>query len=197
MRKLALTSGLILTAMLSINLQGCIVLAAAGAGAATTAVVVHDRRPLQTIADDQNIELTAASRINQNANFNQNSHIVSVAFNHAVLLIGQVSSQNIRQQAESMIQSLPKVARIYNQLEVALPTTPETRTNDAWITTKIKSEMLGAQDLHSIQIKVVTENNIVYLLGIVNHHQAQMATDVARRVSGVTRVVTLFEYTMD
>lgn len=198
MQKLLLTAGLLTTTVLSASLlQGCVLLAAAGAGAATTAVVVHDKRPLQTIADDQNIELTAFNKVNQNPNFNQNCHIVTVAFNHGVLLVGQVPDQNIRQQVESMVQSLPKVSRIYNQLEVTAPTTPEVRTNDTWITTKVKSQMLTTQDLHSIQIKVVTENSTVYLMGIISHKQAQMAADVARRVSGVKRVVTLFEYTMD
>jgi len=195
-RKILLTSSLILTAFLSANLQGCVILAAAGAGAATTAVVVHDKRPLQTIADDQNIELTANHKISENPNWSQNNHIVTVGFNHAVLLIGQVPDQNTRSQIESMVQSLPKVTRIYNQLEISSPTTTEARANDTWITTKVKSEMLAAKDLHSIEIKVVTENGTVYLLGMVNHHQAQLAEDVARRVSGVNRVVTLFEYTM-
>jgi osmotically-inducible protein OsmY len=196
-RKLVLTGGLLLTAFLSVNLQGCVILAAAGAGAATTAVVVHDKRPIQTIADDQNIELTATHKVGENTNWSQNSHIVTVAFNHAVLLVGQVPDQNTRSQVETMVQSLPKVTRIYNQLETSSPTTTDVRANDTWITTKVKSEMLATKDLHSIQIKVVTENSTVYLLGMVNHHQAQMAEDVARRVSGVNRVVTLFEYTME
>jgi osmotically-inducible protein OsmY len=182
--------------MAALNLQGCILLAA-GAGAATTVAVVHDRRPLQTIADDQNIELTANSQANQNLKWAQDSHIVIVSFNHAVLLIGQAADQKTRQQVESMVQALPKVARIYNQLDILPPTTPTIRSNDAWITTKVKTHLIETANVHSAQIKVVTENGNVYLLGIVNHHQADMAADVARRVGGVKKVVTLFEFILE
>lgn len=180
--------------LIPLSLQGC-VLVAAGAGAATTAAVVSDHRTIQTISDDKSIEFTANSQINQNPQFNKNTHIVVVSFNHAVLLVGQVPDENMRTQVQAMIQALPKVTRVYNQLTVSPPTTPVVQSNDAWITTKVKTEMVSTKNLHSSQIKVVTENGDVYLLGIVTKKQADMASDVARRVSGVKRVITLFEYT--
>jgi osmotically-inducible protein OsmY len=178
----------------TLSLQGC-VLVAVGAAGATTAAVVNDSRSFQTITDDKNIEFTALNRISKNAALSANSHVVVVSFNHAVLLAGQVPSQTIRQQVESLVQSLPKVARVYNELEIAPPTSSTIRSNDAWITTKVKTKMLETKDLHSGQIKVVTENSSVYLMGVVNHRQARLASDVARRIDGVQRVVTLFEYT--
>lgn len=177
----------------TLNLQGC-VLVAAGAGAATSAVVVNDRRSIQTMTDDQNIEFTAQSQINQNAAYNT-SHIVVVSFNHAVLLVGQVSTDDVRQNVEAMVQALPKVTRVYNELDVAASTSAVTRSKDALITAKVKTQMLGTQGLNSGQIKVVTENGVVYLMGVVTHKQADLASDVARRVNDVQRVVTLFEYT--
>jgi osmotically-inducible protein OsmY len=116
MKKIVYALMLLLT--VGLGLQGCIVLAAAGAGAATSAVVVNDRRPVQTITDDQNIEYTAHSEINQTPPLNQNSHISVVSYNHAVLLVGQVPSDSVRTQVEALVQSLPKVSRIYNQLQV-------------------------------------------------------------------------------
>jgi len=180
--------------LMPLALQGCIFVAA-GAGAATTAAVVSDHRTIQTISDDKSIEFTANSQINQNPQFNKNTHIVVVAFNHAVLLVGQVPDENTRTQVQAMIQALPKVTRVYNQLMVSPPISPAVQSNDAWITTKVKTEMVSTKNLHSGQIKVVTENSDVYLLGIVTKKQADMASDVARRVGGVKRVITLFEYT--
>lgn len=177
------------------SLQGCALVVVGAASAVTTAAVVNDHRSLQAITDDKNIEFTASNRISQNATLSQNSHIVVVSFNHAVLLVGQVPSEAARQRVESLIQALPKVARVYNELEISAPTSPATQSNDVWITTKVKTKMLETRDLHSGQIKVVTENGSVYLMGIVNHHQARLASDVSRRVDGVKRVVTLFEYT--
>ena len=192
MKKIAYIFMLLVTLGL---LQGCVVLAAAGAGAATTAVVVNDRRPVQTITDDQNIEYTAHSEINQTPALNENSHISVVSYNHAVLLVGQVPSDAVRTQVESLVQSLPKVSRVYNQLQVRPETTMMQRSKDTWITTKVKTNMISEKGLNSGQIKVVTENGVVYLMGIVTKPQARLASDVARRVSGVKRVVTLFEYT--
>ncbi|MDX2164201.1 MAG: BON domain-containing protein [Gammaproteobacteria bacterium] len=184
----------LLTLSMAMSLQGCVVVAAAGAGAAGTAAVVNENRSMNAISDDSNIEYTAGSEINQNPALNENSHISVVSFNHAVLLVGQVPSDSVKEQVQSLVQSLPKVSRVYNQLQVRPETTMTQRTKDTWITTKVKANMLSEKGLHSGQIKVVTENKVVYLLGIVSKHQAQLASDVARRVSGVQRVVTLFQY---
>jgi osmotically-inducible protein OsmY len=191
MKKIALG---LLTLSMAMSLQGCVVFAAAGAGAAGTAVVVNENRSVNAITDDSNIEYTAGSEINQNPALNENSHISVVSFNHAVLLVGQVPSDSVKQQVQSLVQSLPKVSRVYNQLQVGPETTMTQRTKDTWITAKVKANMLSEKGLHSGQIKVVTENKVVYLLGIVSKHQAQLASDVARRVAGVQRVVTLFQY---
>lgn len=187
--------GVMLVLTMSAGLQGCVVLAAAGAGAATSAVVVNDRRPVQTITDDQNIEYTANSEINQTPALNTNSHISVVSYNHAVLLVGQVPSDSVKAQVESLVQSLPKVSRVYNQLQVRPETSLAQRSKDTWITAKVKSSMIAEKYLNSGQIKVVTENGVVYLMGIVTQQQSRTAADVARRVSGVKQVVTLFEFT--
>lgn len=184
---------LLLLALL-FTLQGCVLLAA-GAGAATTAVVVNDRRSFQTMADDRNIEFTANSQISHDANLNTNSHVVVVSFDHAVLIAGQVPSQDVRQRIQALIQALPKVSRIYNELEIRPPTSPFIRSQDAWITAKVKTEMMRVKGLNFVQIKVVTENSTVFLMGIVTRKQDEIATIVARQIEGVNRVVKLFEYT--
>lgn len=181
--------------LLCISLQGCVLLAA-GAGAATGAVVVHDRRSMQTMADDQNIEFTASSQINHNKAFdNKDTHVVVVSYNHVVLITGQVPDQGTRDQVQALVQALPKVSRVYNELAIAPPTSPLTRSSDTWITTKVKAQMVGTAGLSSSQIKVVTEDSTVFLMGVVTRKQSDLAINVARQVVGVKKVVTLFEYT--
>lgn len=175
-------------------LQGCIGVAVVGAGAAASGMVINDRRSLQTISDDQQIEFTASNQVKSNPQLAANSHVVIASFDHIALLIGEVPNEEVREQVESLVASLPKVSRVYNQLRIAPPATPMQISKDTWITTKVKTEMLAARGLNSGQIKVETENGNVYLMGIVTHQQADIAVDVARQVSGVQRVVKLFEY---
>ena len=123
------------------------------------------------------------------------SHIEVTVFNHVVLLTGQTPNPTWRQQAETIAKSVPKVTRVYNQISLQGPTSTLTRTSDSWITTKIKGQMLATEDLKSSSIKVLTENGVVYLMGTVNRQQADIATDIARQVSGVQKVVKVFQYT--
>lgn len=173
-------------------LQGCVVPFVAGAAA--SAVVVNDRRNIETMSDDQQIQYTAYQRIIADTSLTTGSHIVVETFDRNVLLVGEAPTEDVRNRVEAIVRSLPKVNRIYNQITIGPPASPAELSNDSWITTKVKSEMLAAKGLHSSQVKVITENGSVYLLGIVTHDQAQLAVDVARHVSGVQRVVKLFEY---
>jgi osmotically-inducible protein OsmY len=120
---------------------------------------------------------------------------VVVSYDHIVLLIGQVPDDSVRGRVTALVEALPKVSRVYNQLAVAPVPSPAQMSQDAWITTKVKSQMVVTKDLNAGQVKVITEDNVVYLMGIVTHDQAQLAVDVARQVNGVDRVVKLFEYT--
>ena len=84
------------------------------------------------------------------------------------------------------------MSRVYNEITIRKPISLWQRSQDAWITTKVKTEMLAKKDLHSTQIKVVTENSVVYLMGMLTPQQAELATDVARRIDGVREVVKEF-----
>ncbi len=174
-------------------LQGCIVPFVAGAAA--SAVVVNDRRNIQTMSDDQQIQYTAYQRIIADPSLTTGSHIVVETFDRNVLLVGEAPTEDIRDRVYAIVRALPKVNRIYNQITIGAPASAEELSTDSWITTKVRSEMLATRGLNSGQVKVITENGSVYLLGIVTHEQAQLAVDVARHVNGVQRVVKLFEYT--
>jgi osmotically-inducible protein OsmY len=174
------------------SLQGCFFVAGAAAGAAGIAVI-YDHRKLESIAEDQRIVNAIVNRISRTPELSE-SHIAVTCFNRIVLLTGQTPTAQLRQKADDIAHSVPNTARIINQLTVQGPTSSLTRTSDTWITTKIKTEMLATKDLKSGTIKVITENGTVYLLGVVTREQAEMAVDIARQVSGVQKVVKIFQY---
>lgn len=178
---------------LAFTLQGCIFVAGAAAGAAAVAMV-YDHRTVEKIIEDQRLANTIADKIKSVPNLNDESHIEVTAYNQIILLTGETPNPAWRQQAEDIAKTVPGVRRVYNQITLQGPTSSLTRTSDSWITTKIKTQMLATEDLKSGSIKVVTENGVVYLLGTVRREQADMAVDIARQVSGVQRVVKIFQY---
>ena len=175
------------------SLQGCIFIVGAAAGAAAIAVV-YDHRTMQNAVQDTKIANKIVDKINSVPVLRNESHVEVTVFNRVVLLTGETPNTSARQQAEELVKSTPDVARIYNQIIIQGPTSSLTRTSDAWITTKIKGEMLATDDLKSSSIKVVTESGTVYLMGIVTRSQAETAVDIARQVSGVQKVVKIFQY---
>lgn len=180
---------------LALSLQGCIFVAGAAAGAAAIAVV-YDHRKLESVVLDQRIATDVDEKIRATPSLHtENTHINVTCFNQVVLLTGETTTPELRQEAESLSHTVPDVNRVYNEINVKGPTSTLTRTSDSWITAKIKSQMLATEDLKSGTIKVVTENGTVYLMGVVNRNQADMAVDIARQVSGVQKVVKIFQYT--
>jgi len=178
---------------LSCSLQSCFV-AGAAAGAAAVAMV-YDHRTIANTLDDTKIANKIVANLKTNKSFWQDSHIEVTTFNHIVLLTGQTPKPEWRQSAGDIAKSVDGVDKVYNQITVEGPTSSLTRTSDAWISAKIRTQMLAAQDLKSSSIKVVTENGTVYLMGIVSQSQADIAVDIARKVTGVLRVIKIFSYT--
>lgn len=173
-------------------LQGCIAAAVIG-GAAVGGTGYYNRNRIKTYYDDDNINFTANQRIRKEPILKDDAHIVVAVYHNIVLLAGQVISPAQRIKAEQLVRSIPNVRTVYNEIVIAGPTTTLTRSSDAWITAKVKSEMLLTAKLQSRNIKIVTENGVVYLLGVLSQQQSNMASNVARRVQGVQKVVTLFE----
>ena len=123
------------------------------------------------------------------------ANIDAISHNGVVLLVGQVGSESLKARATQITSdSSSKIKRIHNELEVAGKTSLLSRSNDIWIATKVRTLMLANSSVPSGQIRVVTDNGIVYLMGIVSQADGDLATDLARNVSGVTRVVKVFEY---
>ncbi len=151
--------------------------------------------PSTTTHDDTKLANKIVAKIKADKNLWQESHIEVTTFNHVVLLTGQTPNAEWKQFAGEAAKSTPDIDKVYNQLSIEGPTSSLTRTSDSWLTTKIRTLMLANQDLKSSSIKVVTENGIVYLMGMVSQTQADIAVDIARKVSGVQRVIKVFIYT--
>lgn len=184
----------IIVVIMALTLQGCIFVAGAAAGAAGIAAV-YDHRKIEQVVDDQNLANRMMREIARDPEIRaSNTHIDVTSFNHVILLTGQTVTPGLRDKANAIAQNTPDVKRVYNEIAIKGPTSSLTRTSDAWITTKIKTQMLATKGLASGSIKVITENGSVYLMGIVTHEQADISVDIARSVSGVQKVVKVFQY---
>ena len=184
---------LLLLAICLYPFYGCApVIVAAGASAG--GVIVYDERSLDTMYHDAEITQQAQYSINSDPDLKQLSHINVASFNRTVLIVGQVTEPELRTKAYKLVSEVPGITRIHNEITVENLTSAKIRSNDIWITTKVKSALLAEKGLHSAQIKVVTENKTVYLLGLVTQKHADIATNVTRSVMGVNKVVRAFEY---
>ncbi|MDH3406269.1 MAG: BON domain-containing protein [Gammaproteobacteria bacterium] len=166
------------------------------AGGATAAVAATDKRSFGTQLDDENIELTARRKLNDDNRLGDDIHINITCFNGTLLLTGEATTAEQRDIVVSLVSSIQGVKRVIDsEINVSEPTAFANRVHDSWITGQIKARMLGTENLKSTRIKVVTERSVVYLMGLVSHSQADLATEDARAVSSVKRVVRMFEYT--
>jgi len=170
------------------QLQGCAT-AIIGGAAATGSAVALDRRTAGVFLGDQEIELRAQNRLGEA--FPKNAgNISSTSYNRQLLLTGQVLDETTRARAGEIVKGIPDVRNVFNELSVSGITS---LASDA-ITSKVKARLLRNETAPATKIKVVTEATVVYLMGLVTRNEAEIATDIARTTSGVTKVVILFEY---
>ncbi|CAM4129116.1 MAG: BON domain-containing protein [Comamonas sp.] len=177
-------------AALSAALGGCVALV--GGGAAVAGMSALDRRTTGSQVEDQGIELRADNRINEV--MGEKARVSVTSYNRVVLLTGQAGNATDKQTIEKLVREQPTVRQVYNEVEV-LPFTAtlSQRSKDTMITGQVKASLVNAKDISSSAIKVVTENNAVYLMGIVTPREAKRAAEIARGVNDVTKVVRLFE----
>ena len=150
-------------------------------------------RTIAQRVDDQSIETKAIVNVHDSDEEYDKCHLVVVSYNGFVLLAGQVTSEELKIRAAKLIREIPTVKHVYNELEIAAPSSKMTRTSDAWITTKIKSKLLANPDIPGLRVKVVTENGVVFLLGLLNSEEAKRVGEISSEVKGVQRIVQLFE----
>ncbi|MDF0730724.1 BON domain-containing protein [Pseudomonas entomophila] len=178
---------------LCLSLSGC-----SSVLTSTRDTPIEDDRGTRTIGskiDDSLIETKVAVNVAKaNPDLDKGSHIVVSSYNGIVLLAGQTPRADLKSLAEQTASQVQRVKKVHNELQVIQPSSILARNNDAWLTTKIKTQMIGDANVPSSRIKVITENGIVYLLGLVTQREANAATNVVQGVSGVQKIVKLFEY---
>ncbi len=121
------------------------------------------------------------------------AHVNVTSYNGYVLITGQVPNEELKSMASDVVRKIRGVRRIYNELEIAGNTTALVRSSDTWLTTKVKTALLAADDIQGGRVKVVTQNGVVYLMGMVSRAEAERIVAVARSKSGVQKVVQIFE----
>lgn len=152
------------------------------------------KRTFGTKLDDNAIESRAKQNIKsahpdlKRANFNV------TAFNGVLLLTGQVSSPETRELAAKAVQDLRKVKQVHNELVVSGPISFMARTNDSWLSTKVKTAMLLDDEIEGGRIKVITEDGVVYLMGLLTRDESETAVQRTKKVFGVQKIVKVFEY---
>lgn len=170
-------------------LAGCFGAVAVGAGAG--ALVLTDRRMSETYVADEAIELRIASRIREQ--FGERVHVNATSYNRMVLLTGEVPDPAIKAEAEKIASAVPNVKSISNELAIAGPSNFGGRSNDSYITSKVKARFIDAAKFAPNHVKVVTEAGVVFLLGLVTQAEANAAVEIARTTGGVLKVVRVFE----
>ena len=172
-------------------IHGCAPMVVGGA-AVTGVLVAEDRRTVGTMTEDQGIEFKTSNRIGER--FKEGVHINVTSFNRMALLTGEVPDGAAKADVERIARGVENVRGVYNELIIAGVSSLTVRTNDAILTSKVKARFVDAQKFNPLHVKVVTENNVVYLLGLVKRQEASEATEIARTTSGVQKVVRVFEY---
>ena len=174
-------------------LTGCVPVVVA-AGASASSVIIYDNRSFKQMSTDSHLSSEAKKIIESDPTLKNDAHINVSVYNNLLLMTGQAPTPELREEAYTLLSPISGPKHIYNEVTIELPTSSKTRLRDSWITTKVKSAMLTKAGLKSTNIRVSTENGIVFLMGDVSHTQADLAADVARRISGVKQVVKVFDY---
>ena len=172
---------------LTTQLTACVETAIIGAVAAS-AIVLSDRRSVATYSKDAWIDIQAATPLSEIGS-TKNTHIIANAFNSRVLLTGQVASEADKQKAREVVQAISGVKGVDNQLVVGPVTTLDVRNNDSFITSKVKARLVNDQPELGNAMKVVTENGVVYVFGMLTQSEVERGIEIVRTTAGVQRVV--------
>jgi osmotically-inducible protein OsmY len=183
---------LIAILLLSTILQGCAVATVVAVTAGVT--MVADRRSFSKQIDDQTIEFTAHNELAKQKALSNNTNLHVVSMNGTVLIVGQAPNSYLRELAIKTVQGVSDIVSIHNQIRIGSITAVTTQSNDIWLTSKVKSALLAAEDVHAKDIKVITENSEVFLLGLVTKEEAEIVVEITRNISGVSQVFKAFEY---
>ena len=185
------TASLLSTLVMCLGLASCAAPLMFG-GVIGGAMVASDRRSTGIQVEDEGIEQRSATAIREN--FGSKEHINITSYNRQVLITGEVSNDTVRRQVESLIGRVENVRAVVNELAIGPASSTGDRASDALLVAKVKASMVDTEDVFANVYKVVGERGTIYLMGRVTQREAKRATDVVRGVSGVKRVVRVFDY---
>lgn len=177
----------------STTLSACLPIAI-GAAAVTSVSVVHDRRTVGSLIDDQLIETKAKYFLVTDIGLKGDTHFNVTSVNGVVLLTGETPTPDQRTLAVNIVRDLPQVRQVVNEVQILSKSSWPDRTTDSWITGKVKTNLLDTKNLDPTRIKVVTSDRNVYLMGLVTSIEGDFAAESARNVNGVHKVIKVFEY---
>ena len=183
----------LLIAIMASSLSGCLTTALVSS-AAIGGSILYDKRSMSTMMADSHINQTAENILFDDRYLRGRSHIRISTFNHVTLMVGQAQTKEIKQRAAQLVSMVPGIKRLYNEINISGATSALQRTNDSWLSTKVRTALLTESGFHSAQISIMTENSVVYLMGEVSQSMGKKAAQIARRVTGVTKVVKVFQY---
>jgi osmotically-inducible protein OsmY len=166
-----------------------------GAAAAGGVAVAADRRATDTQLVDERIEFSASKWIGEK--ILDQGHVNIVSYNKLVLLTGETTTEALKQEVGKLAAGATGVREVVNDITIGPLAPLSSRSNDAYLTSVVKTRFVGDQKFNPLHVKVVTENGTVYLLGLVTRKEAEDASNIARHVSGVKKVVRVFEYIPD
>lgn len=175
-----------------IFLAGCVeaLIATAVVG---TIDIIHDRRTAGTYFDDSGIELKMRGFLHGTKRVRSQTHVNPTSFNGILLLTGETTSEEMKQELVNYANSIDGVRQVIDETRVSGKTGLLSRSNDTWITAKVKTNLIAKMGATANRIKVVSEFGHVYLMGLVTQQEADQATEIARSVGAVVRVVRAFE----
>lgn len=176
----------------AVLLQGCVAAAVVGGAAATK--VVTDPRTVGTQVDDATLDARVSSALSKDAQLKEEGRVSAVSYSGRILLIGQVPNENLKGIAANLAKGAEGVTEVYNEIRIGQPISVWQQTKDSGITATIKSKLLINNQVKTTAVKTITENGEVFLMGNVTQDQGNAAAEVARNVSGVTKVVKVFKY---
>ena len=180
----------VVCSLLCIMLCSCAAVVVVGAAGG---MAVYDRRSVVMMERDARIFYVVNKAITSDPRF-RDSHIVVSSFNQVVLLVGETPTASLRVVAEKIVRATPNVRRVYDEIAIDYPASLSQLSKDSLITAKVRGAIMRERGLESGSIRIVTENGVVYLTGIVTHEQANMTVNVVRHVNGVNKVVKMFQY---
>ena len=182
---------LFFAAALAAQLSACVPVIVGGAAAG--GAVAADRRTSGIYVEDENIELKAVKHME--TSLGETAHVNVTSYNRNVLLTGEVPDEAAKASAEAFVKSIQNVRGITNEITIGPKTSISSRSNDTYLTSKVKTKFVTENQFPANVVKIVTENSVVYLLGIVNKTEGDAAAEIARNTDGVDKVVKVFEYT--